>query len=706
MAGFALRSARLAPLAGLALGACLTLAASEALLARWVSAADEGRTLLVRGQVEGLARTSGPITRFRFLPLPGEAIEGRLTVAWHDAPAGIGPGQRWRLPLRVNRPGGSLNFGLFDYEKWLFAKGLVGRAYVAGEARQEAAGGWAVFDRLRDRLRQQVRRQLGETQTAGIVAALMLGDTSGIGPEAWRVFSFTGVIHLLIISGLHVGIIALLVWQLGRWLGLGLLPGALATGLAAWLYAQLAGWGLPVQRALVMVVTVLLARALARRLPPMQHFGYAAAFVLALQPLSLLSQGAWLSFGAVALLLAFVRDGYGGTRRPWALQVRRALRAQWVIYVGMAPLLVGLVGYLAGGALLVNLFAIPLVGFLLVPGVLATALLLLASEALAAPMLALLAGAVDGVLWLLEGAAALSPVVYPQPGEAWAALRYGLAACGCLLLLLPKGLAPRWLGLVCCCCLAPGGKPNEGLAITFYDVGQGLSVAVEAEGSLLVYDTGPAYGDGYSAARQTLLPSLRARGHRVIDRLVISHWDNDHAGGLVHLQEEMVIGALLGSEADAKAEVGACAGAWRRGEARFRLFSAPGLSGNDSSCLLHLAYRQHSLLLTGDIEAPAEYRLLADLPMDVTVMSAPHHGSKTSSSPALVNRTRPEIVVASTGYRNRFDHPAAHVRQRYVNRGAWFLDTAEAGAIRITLREGRMTVERARDRLPALWRRP
>ena len=234
--------------------------------------------------------------------------------------------------------------------------------------------------------------------------------------------------------------------------------------------------------------------------------------------------------------------------------------------------------------------------------------------------------------------------------------------------------------------------------MTFFDVGQGLSVLVEVEGSLILYDTGPAFGDGYSAARQVVLPAIRRKGYDFIDLLVISHGDNDHAGGLADIGETLPIGRLV--------EGDACTGAWRWGRAAFRLLSAWQLKGNDNSCLLEISLGETRLLLTGDIGTRAEYQLLDDLLPYVTVMSAPHHGSDTSSSPALLNHTWPQLVVASTGYRNRFQHPSELVKQRYLNRHILFLDTAEEGAIRVGFQQdGSYRVKRARDSQPALWRR-
>ncbi|MGI9323166.1 MAG: ComEC/Rec2 family competence protein [Pseudomonadales bacterium] len=755
-------------LCGAVLGACFTLAASEALLAQWVGKAEEGALQIVQGRISGLPRIQGDITRFQFVPLPGEEVQGLLRVAWYEPPDDLAPGQVWRLGLHVNRPSGQLNFGLFDYEKWLFSEGIAGRGYVAAQPRELLRVEPALFDGLRDKLRRRVSAHLGASPAAGVIIALMVGDTSGIAPSSWRTFSFTGVIHLLIISGLHIGIIGFLAWQLCRWLGLLLWPAALVTLLVSWVYAQLAGWGLPVQRAFIMVASVLLVRVLARQAVPAMHLCWAAAFVLILQPLTLLSRGAWLSFGAVAMLMAFVNERYtlkpsapavitpplrapavitpplrapaaitpplrapavitpplrGSQKKAlfaffwwgeapinlplWRARLRTLLRAQWVVFIGMAPFLLTLTGYLAGGAFFVNLIAIPLVGFLLVPAVLATAVVTLISESLSRTLLTILDTVVGQLLILLDWLAALSPLVYLPTGDDWltAAVRYGLLLAGCIILLMPRGLLPRWLGLLCCCCLFQGERPAEGLQMTFFDVGQGLSVMIEVEGDLLIYDTGPSYGEGQSVARQVVLPSIKAKGYRIINHLIISHGDNDHAGGLADLQQEMVIGRVVGSVADGVAHGAPCTGAWQKGAASFRLINADQFTGNDSSCLLEIVLGEARVLLTGDIGVRAEYLLLESLPPDVTVISVPHHGSDTSSSPALLNHVFPQLAVATTGYRNRFGHPSATVRDRYLTRGIKFLNTAEEGAIKITFKGNRINITTAREALPAIWRR-
>jgi competence protein ComEC len=218
-----------------------------------------------------------------------------------------------------------------------------------------------------------------------------------------------------------------------------------------------------------------------------------------------------------------------------------------------------------------------------------------------------------------------------------------------------------------------------------------------------LYDTGPTFGSTFSAARQMVIPSLRRAGVRGVEHLIISHKDNDHAGGLQDILEKVPVGRVI--------QYSDCAKEWISNNVKFRTFSVfashPGMgtSENDRSCLLSIRTHRFHVLLTGDIEARAEYALLNSGSGTVDVMSVPHHGSDSSSTPALLNRLKPELAVVSSGFQNRFNHPDPVVLDRYRNRSALTLNTASSGAVEILFTREGYRVREARRNRRRIWRR-
>ncbi len=701
----------------------------------------EAQDLQVQGVVADLPRVRDDIARFRFRLKTAEAgaPRGDVFLSWYHPEVEITPGQIWQLTVRLNRPRGTLNFSLFDYEAWLFTKGIGARGYVRTSQPQKLLGQTNFsIHHLRYRLRETSRKYIQASEHLGLFNALAIGDTSDMSTEDWALLRKTGTTHLLVISGLHIGLIAMLAFGIMRRLVPGLYINVALTILVTASYGLLAGWGLPVQRAFVMLSLVLLAFCCGRRVAPGYQFFLALLFVLLLDPLATLSNGFWLSFGAVFLLflgLGARRNLAAGEQKestpsPGLLGktargaakltaslipfITTASKAQWVVFVGMAALLAILLHQMPLISLLVNLLAIPWVGLVLVPSILMSLFLLLVYAPVGELFLVLPLSALNLLTDLLRFVSQLDSVYYFSPLSPPLAL---LACLGGLLLLLPRGLVPRWLGLVTLLVLMPDKRQLQDgeLALTFLDVGQGLSVIAETRSSVLLYDTGPSFGTRFSSARQIVLPTLRLSGWKRINNLILSHPDNDHAGGIDDILSGIAVDrTLLGYvrqesgavESDAPFEE-PCQAEWQVDSVHFKVFTVGNemASGNDLSCLVLIGASGHQVLLTGDIESRAELALL-DLNLSpVTVMSSPHHGSYTSSSPAFLNHVQAETVVISAGYRNRFSHPSERVLARYRNRHLRIFNTAEDGAVRILLTQQGLQVEQARQARPAIWRR-
>lgn len=688
-------------------------------------AALEGEDLVLEGVIATLPEADGRRSRFVFaterLFHRGDALPppGRVRLAWYQPYPVLEAGQRWRLQVRLKQPHGLANPGTFDYEGWLYQQRIRATGYVRpGNATRLLAADSGEFplQRLRQRLHAQLRAAVGEHPLGGLVAALALGERQDIGREQWLRLRATGTNHLVAISGLHIGIVAGLALFLVRrlWPWSLYLPApkaaALAALVAAALYAALAGFSIPTQRALIMVAVAMLALLGQRALRPARVLAVALLAVLLLDPLAVLSPGFWLSFGAVALILYGMGGRLGSSGWWW-----RWGRVQALVALGLAPWLavwfqhVPLIGALA------NLLAVPWVSLLVVPLVLLGTVLLALWPAAAAALLSLALFGLDVLWWWLEWCGDLLPPRW----SVLAAVPWTLlpALIGLAWLLAPRGWPARWLGLIWLLPLLlvrPAGPTVGEAVVTVLDVGQGLAVLVRTADHTLLYDTGPAYGPESDAGEMVLLPVLHYFGITRLDALILSHGDGDHAGGAGAVFQGLEVRRFLSGAQAALPwrghELCVRGQQWEWDGVRFEiLFPAPveghGGRGNDGSCVLRIATPHGALLLAGDIEAAAEQALLAAVPgqLAADVLVAPHHGSKTSSTAPFVTAVAARHVLFSVGYRNRWGFPHPAVVARYRVTGADLYDTARHGALTVRLGSTGVQVESWRQRVRRYW---
>jgi competence protein ComEC len=662
-------------------------------------------------------------------PGPTPLAGARITLNEYTGLA-LAPGERWRFRVRLNRPHGFANPGGYDYEASLFVQGIVGRGYVRSTPfnKRLAAAGLSL-QAARAALRSRLHEQAGGLRHTGVLSALMLGDRDGVSDAQWQLLTRTGTNHLLVISGLHVGFVAMTAYALINLLVrclprlLSWLPAqhyaALAAVLGALVYSALAGFSLPTQRALVMVLVLMAGQLLGRRFMPSYSLLLAATLVLLLAPMSVTQAGFWLSFSAVgALLFAFTgyrrRPAEPGQRWTWLSWLswqglwQRWLQPQWVVSVGLLLPLLLWTGQVSLISPVTNVLAIPLVSLLIVPLALLGALLLVIMPGLAfLPDLSLAPLWLADVLlgWLfagLQAAATLGPDLWqpPPPTPQVAAL----AMLAVLLLLAPRGLLASpvpWLLPLCLLTplLWPAERPRpaHGTAqLQFLDVGQGLAVVVHTRHHHLLFDTGPALGPQFDAGRAVIIPYLRLRDVQTLDMLIISHAHQDHSGGAASVAQQLDIRQLLtgGSYAEVLAadRTGRCRAGqrWQWDGVDFQVLHPtphPDNNENNNACVLLISAGGQRALLTGDIEEPAERALLARQPdtLGADILQVAHHGSASSSSLAFIAAVRPALSVVSAGYRNRFDHPDAGVVQRLHEHGSLVCQTPRTGAVQIEL---------------------
>ena len=677
------------PLAFLLFGLSWACLSAQSALDDRLDPALDGQTRWVEGRVTGLPQRTGEGVRFELTDSRSRKarLPKRIRVSWRGGPE-VRSGERWRLAVSLKRPSGLLNFHGFDQEAWLLAQRIGATASVKdGERLAPARNAW------RDSVRQRLMAVDAQGREAGL-AALVLGDGSGLAAEDWQVLQATGTVHLLVISGQHIGLLAGLVYGLiaglaryGCWPRTWpWLPWACGLAFGAALgYGLLAGFGVPVQRACVMVGLVLVWRLRFRHLGVWWPLLLALNGVLILEPLASLQPGFWLSFAAVAVLIL----AFAGRLGPWSVW-QAWTRPQWLIAIGLFPVLLVLGLPISLSAPLANLVAVPWISLVVLPlALLGTAFLPLPwlGESLLWLAGGALAGLFEGLAWLAGLLPAWVPAEVPL-GYWW------LSLLGTVLLLLPKGVPLRLLGLpmLLLAVFPPQERvPHGQVDVVQLDVGQGQSLILRTRHHTLLYDAGPRTGT-FDLGARVVLPSLRKFGVDRLDMMLLSHADADHAGGAAAIARGMPIQRVVGGEVEGlPAFLGTqpCVSGeqWQWDGVSFELWQWPGAdNGNAKSCVLQVQANGERLLLAGDIDRAAEQAFLASpLAVPTDWLQAPHHGSRSSSSKAFLQRLAPGSVLISRGRGNAFGHPHPQVLQRYQALGSQVYDSAEQGAVRLQL---------------------
>jgi competence protein ComEC len=705
---------------------------SDALPPDW-----EGRDIEMVGVVASLPQPSERNVRFEFdverVVTPHAVVPRHIVLSWwgssarEEQPAALptlAPGERWQLAVRLRRPHGSANPHGFDYEAWLLERNLRATGYVralSGNHRldQQAHALKYWIERARAAIRERIRAALPEFPYAGVIAALAIGDQRAIPPEQWQTFTRTGVNHLMSISGLHVTMVSGLVFALvyGFWRRVPslvlALPAAKAAILgalgAALVYGLLAGYAVPAQRTVYMLAVVAAALWLGFVESASVVLAVALLTVVVIDPWAVLAAGFWLSFGAVAVIL-YVSLGRVG-REHW---LKSWTRVQVAVTLALIPVLLAIFQQVSVVSPVANAIAIPAVSLVVVPltllGVLAPFdLLLHVAHFIMALCMALLE-------WLSE----LPSAVWQQHAPpTWTVV---VAVAALALLLAPRGLPGRWLGMIGLLPLfaaAPSPLRPGDVEIVILDVGQGVSAVVRTAHHVLLYDTGPPFGPGSDSGTRIIVPYLRAAGISQLDALIVSHDDDDHWGGATSVLQAVPVGWTLTSLPDLDPLVllagpaGRCEAGqrWEWDGVRFEVlhptrasYRDRSVKDNDRSCVLKVEAAGGRALLPADIERRSERELLgrAGEGLRADVLLAPHQGSRTSSILPFVRMVRPRVVIFPVGYRNRFGHPHREVVRRYLDEGARAYRTDRDGAVALTIHsEGAISVTPYR----ALYRR-
>lgn len=684
-----------------------------------------GKDIRVQGHIASLPERETHKQRFDFdvteILQPGVDFRPRrLRLSWYQSEhVELRTGQEWIVSVRIKPARNFANPGAFDYSAWLWQKGVRYTGYVSNRADTQLVSHVSTnypLQQLRERIRTELKRSLAHLHFEPVFRALLIGDRSDVSSDQWDVLQKTGTIHLMAISGLHVGLVAGFVFMLSRfaWSRIASLSLRLAAPraasilafLSAFSYAALAGFSLPTQRAVIMLGVIMGAVFLQRKTNSFDVLSLALILVLIHDTHAAISVSFWLSFVAVALIFYMLQfqQKQSGTMRHW-------LYLQTGISLGLLPFTVYFFQQAPLISPLANLLAIPLVTFVIIPLTM-IALVLLFIHPPTAIMLFTGAQWVLDYLWMaLDGFIKIpfASVTYSTPSI----VTLLAVIVGVLVILLPKSIRFRYLAFVLLLPLIfqSHWRPPTGEArLALLDVGQGLAAVIETKNHLLVFDTGARFSEQFDLGGSVIVPYLIQQGHASIDTLVISHGDNDHIGGAQTLLARFPVHQLLTSVPDKLSDHGplrCVAGMqWSWDDIDIQVLYPDrddyniGLRENDLSCVLQIRTRSKTFLLTGDIEAEAEARLVARYGEELRshVLLVPHHGSKTSSTTAFIQQVKPELALVATGWRNRYHFPHTVVTQRYQLADSKLYTTAEHGALIYDTQTGRLAPWRAQTR--------
>ncbi|WP_229680910.1 DNA internalization-related competence protein ComEC/Rec2 [Alteromonas lipolytica] len=601
----------------------------------------------------------------------------------------------------------------FDKQQWYLSRAIVKTGYIRGQAI------WLTTPDVS--LRGKLQARLDELNTSGDqwLRALLFGDRQGFSQHDWAVLQRTGTAHLFAISGLHLMIVAAASFWLIKLLtsiaiavGVPLPKSVLVFSILAGLacctfYAYLAGWQIAVVRALAVVCLVAVAYIFSHRSSRLSLLIFSLLLSILLNPLAVYGIALYLSVGAVAII-AIIHWRFAGQYHLSGWQT--FIFMQLALCVLMLPLVAGLMGQVSIIAPVVNLVVVPVMTMLVIPLSLA-GLLLLMLEPYASWSAALVLSLSGTLLEWLMGQVVNIDHWFGELSSRTVSLQ-GLAVltAGLAILLLFPAFKGRFY-LLLVSVLAWGSATikdntyNDSWQIHFLDVGQGSAALVTQRGQAILIDTGAAFASGFNFLSAVIRPFIEARG-LILDKVIVSHEDNDHAGGLMALAADFPATELLTTSDEC---VMGTVQKWQSLTITV-LWPPPAMaeqySDNNYSCVIALSDDHHRVLLPGDIEAKVEQQLIARYPasqLAATVLLAPHHGSKTSSSPEFVSRVAPDYVVYSQGWLNRWGFPHQAVVGRYQALGSHAIQLSKTGYLWFEFNQQTVDIGEYRRSLSSKW---
>lgn len=666
----------------------------------------EGKTPDVTVGVETVLADTQRV-KLRIVSVAGKIVFPPIyaTVSTQGINQALCRGQRWQAMLKLKPVHASLNEGGFDSQRFALADRTPLTGRIIALSPLNTTCNW------RDRLIQRSREYYSERPWQGVLSALAFGERGEISREMTELLRATGTAHLMAISGMHISLAASVGWLFARALQLGFRAAWIGyrfplfcSLVLALIYCWLAGANPPAVRALLAISIWGGLRMAGVRCSSWQVWRLCIGGILFFDPLSVLSYSLWLSGGAVAGLLLwfqwFPLPAFFRGKRRW-LPVR-LLHLQLGIFLLLMPAQLVIFHGISLSALLANIWAVPLVTMLTVPLLLAGLALLPCAD-------------VSQLFWWLADRSlelVFVPLSYLPSG--WLPLDKRALWMGWLVWLLLLTWRFSWwrssLASVVTFCLAIAcwrlSIVQPSWRLDMLDIGHGLAVVISKQGEALVYDTGNRWPGG-SAAESHVLPWLSWQGLQV-RHIVLSHGHLDHIGGLASIQQafpEAHVHSALGRPGHLPCRRGVSWG-WQ-GLSFQALWPQPEerQTGNDQSCVLSISDGKWRVLLTGDVEAKAEYQLLQldSEGLRADILQVPHHGSGTSSVPPLLRAVGGSAALSSAARYSTWKLPAKRVVDRYKRHHYAWYDTALEGQISVKFYDKFWQVSGLRSQIMPRW---
>ena len=676
----------------------------------------------------------------------------KIRLSWKNADFTVFQGQIVNLKVKFKPAHGLANIGGFSYQTWLRSKRILATGYVINNKNNKVS---VASNSTRQDLFNSYKVLLPDHKLSSLLLALGFGSRSDLNPQLWQVLQTTGTGHLIAISGLHIGLVSAGSYFFIM-LVIRLLPLSLCNHLCFFqsvniryfvivislffgiTYGYLAGFSLPTIRALLMLIIYWFTRVLNINIS-IKRWLLLTLFLLTLTtPFSLFTASFWLSVYAVTIIFLILwrfKNMLNSGNSVW-----RFIKGLFVIQLGLTVMLLPISAVffqqVSFVALLANIVAVPWMSFFSIPLCLLSILVMPFSESLSQFLMGC----------CIESLQALWHYLSFLSQQTWAVINLSKVDIQLFVLLgiisfitlfclsnlflnsfaiSPKNAFKKLLVVISLCVLlfftlnthtlnthtlktevmTPYAMKNKSVTIdeqtifnetkwqlVVFDVGQGLSVLILRGGKGVLYDTGAAYPSGFTMANAVILPYLQHVGVEQIDKMIISHSDNDHAGGLTEIRKSIPLNELI-YNGDQTGENTTCSQGqsfvWQNLHFKMLWPKMIVSKENDDSCVLLISDGEHSVLLTGDISKKVEAELLQQYPkISADILIVPHHGSKTSSSDLFITTVNPSFSVASAGYLNRWHMPVVEVVQRYQKHDVELLTTAQSGQIIFTMSGG------------------
>ncbi|MDG6099197.1 DNA internalization-related competence protein ComEC/Rec2 [Alteromonas sp. ZYF713] len=620
-----------------------------------------------------------------------------IQLHYYRAQAAFTTGQRIRTAARIKPARAIANPTGFDMQRWYVSQRIVKTGYVRGHRIALIEPDTSTRNRLKSRLTSL--KLPGEKW----LLALLFGERQEFTKSDWQLLQQTGTAHLFAISGLHLMIVAgaiLFVFRsciaASAWLTFSLPKSLYLTAFIFVLatcgfYAYLADWQTAVLRAYCALLIIAVLHLLKLRLPRLTLVLLTLSASILLDPMAVYGAALYLSVGAVAIIIWFhwwwENSSRGGN---W---IRGVVLLQLMLSVLMAPLVGALLGQVSLISPLINLLIVPVMSLLVIPLCLLGLFMLIVLPADHPITAWVLQGCGKVLEWLMQQLEQVASFVGDYAAFPVFTSTLLVASVIALLLILAPPFKGRLLLLVVTLLGCAGGylpvtRKTEDWQVHIFDVGQGNATLISRNSKAILFDTGASFTSGFNFVETVIRPFLQIRGMQ-LERVFISHFDNDHAGGLDFIRKTYPELAIVTPKDNCHA-----GGKWQwQGLNIQALWPLPdskvGWSDNDGSCVIKISDGRFSMLVPGDIEQKAEHALLS-LPevsqaLTSNIILAPHHGSKTSSSTAFIEQVKPQFVVFSQGWLNRWGFPHQQVVERYRNVGSQALFVSESGYLRFDI---------------------